>query len=102
MRHGLFDSKERRIEIEMRPTIPSAYVGNVDELTRWAQIMSLGFGRDVKHTERWGCYVCGTSRRESDHTILTRLYKGKPARETQFDVMSWLHLPQPRLNIYVR
>ncbi|KIM92367.1 hypothetical protein PILCRDRAFT_810421 [Piloderma croceum F 1598] len=75
---------ERRVEIEMRPTIPSDYVGNVNELTRWAQMFSLGFGRDVKHTERWACYVCG-----------------KPARETQFDVMSWLHLLQPKLNIYV-
>jgi len=27
--------------------------------------------------------------------------EGKPARETQFDVMLWLHLPQPKLNIYV-
>jgi hypothetical protein len=27
--------------------------------------------------------------------------KGKPARETQFDIASWLHLPQPKLNIYV-
>jgi len=27
--------------------------------------------------------------------------EGNPARETQFDVISWLHLPQPKLNIYV-
>jgi len=74
---------ERRVEIEMRPAIPSAYVGNVDELARWAQMLSFGFGRDVKHTERWGCSICG-----------------KPARETLFSVASWLHPPQPKLNIY--
>jgi len=43
----------------MKPMIPPAYVGNVNELTRWAQMLAFGFGRDVKHTERWGCYICG-------------------------------------------
>jgi hypothetical protein len=28
-------------------------------------------------------------------------FEGKPARETLFSVASWLHPPQPKLNIYV-
>jgi len=74
---------ERRVEIEMRPAIPSAYVGNVDELARWAQMLSFGFGQDVKHTERWGCSICGVyskHRRESDHPILTRSKENPPER----------------------
>ena len=85
----------------MRPIIPSNYVGHVNELTGWAHILSLGFGRDVKHTERWACYVCGAYSYSRRIWPLSEPLEGKPARETQFDVMSWLHLPQPKLNIYV-
>lgn len=29
-------------------------------------------------------------------------FAGKPARETNFNMASWIHLPEPRVNVYVR
>lgn len=58
--------QERRVEIIMKPTVPPAYVGKFNELTMWTQILVFYFGRDVKHTERWDCYVCGVSCKASE------------------------------------
>ncbi|KAI0748203.1 hypothetical protein C8Q80DRAFT_723888 [Daedaleopsis nitida] len=41
-------------------------------------------GRDVKHSKSWTCEFCGA-----------------PARETQFQVLSWTHLDPPRLVVYI-
>lgn len=53
------NSKERCVQIEMRPVIPAAFVGNEDTLNQWAHVMAMGFIREVKHTERWSCNFCG-------------------------------------------
>ncbi|KIM39101.1 hypothetical protein M413DRAFT_12412 [Hebeloma cylindrosporum] len=40
---------------------------------------------DLKHTNAWECAGCG-----------------EPARETLYDMASWIHLPQPRVVFYSR
>lgn len=39
---------------------------------------------DLKHTNEWGCEVCG-----------------RPAKVTKYNIASWSHLAQPRANFYI-
>jgi hypothetical protein len=67
----------------------------------WTQQVVLSLGKDVKHSERWDCAACGTYLNLRLILTVDTSSPGKPARETHMNVMSWIHLPQPRMNIYV-
>ncbi|KAF8972566.1 hypothetical protein BDZ97DRAFT_1781661 [Flammula alnicola] len=79
-----YGPKERRVEIELRPTIPENMRGKVALMGPWSQSLVMSMGTDLKHTNSWTCEICD-----------------KPARETKYDVASWIHLSEPRLVLYI-
>ncbi|KII89441.1 hypothetical protein PLICRDRAFT_608078 [Plicaturopsis crispa FD-325 SS-3] len=80
----VYGSHGRRVEIEMRPTVPANIEGNVPKLAEWTGSLCFALGKDVKHSEKWACSVCG-----------------QPARETSFSNVSWIHLTPPKMTLYV-
>jgi hypothetical protein len=50
---------QRRAEIELGPKIPVDMKGNVTTLEQWSKELILTLGVDVKHTQQWGCEICG-------------------------------------------
>ncbi|KAL0950649.1 hypothetical protein HGRIS_007437 [Hohenbuehelia grisea] len=79
-----YGEESRRAEIALRPKIPPVIRGNISQLNDWAFELIRYLGIDVKHIDNWGCAICA-----------------KPARETHYQIASWTHLPQPKINIYV-
>ena len=46
----------------MRPTVPSTLVQrDMARMHQWAQGLLLKLGMDIKHTQQWGCEICGTT-----------------------------------------
>ncbi|RDB24676.1 hypothetical protein Hypma_008238 [Hypsizygus marmoreus] len=80
----VYGPNERRLEIEVRPKIPDDLRGNANGLQAWAESIIFQIGGDFKHTQNWGCEMCG-----------------KPARETNFNMASWVHLAEPRMVVYI-
>ncbi|KAJ7107635.1 hypothetical protein C8R43DRAFT_201046 [Mycena crocata] len=73
-----FGFEGRNVKINMKVPIPVGV-----NIGSWIMRIASDIVKDVKHSGKWLCSECG-----------------KPARETQFDIMSWL--PQePRVVIYV-
>ncbi|CAA7267704.1 unnamed protein product [Cyclocybe aegerita] len=40
--------------------------------------------KDIKHTNAWRCEICS-----------------RPSRETKVDMAAWVHLPEPRVVLYI-
>ncbi|KAF9466899.1 hypothetical protein BDZ94DRAFT_1250060 [Collybia nuda] len=80
----VYGPKESRVEVEMRPKIPPDVQGNLQKLEAWSQEVVFTGGMDVKHSNRWDYEICN-----------------KPARETIYNVASWIHLPEPRIVLYI-
>ncbi|KAJ6519618.1 hypothetical protein C8R45DRAFT_952114 [Mycena sanguinolenta] len=81
-----FGFEKRHLKITLKSALPSGLsgAGNV-ALQQWiTQKYMREFMNDIKYSENWLCAHCG-----------------KPARDMQLDVMSYLHLPEPMLKIYV-
>ncbi|KAJ6509325.1 hypothetical protein C8R47DRAFT_1098310 [Mycena vitilis] len=69
----------RHVKIQMESVIPPGV-----SVQAWLPEFARAFCPDIKHSGKWLCSECG-----------------KPARDAQYDIMSWLHLPEPKLVIYV-
>ncbi|KAL0950648.1 hypothetical protein HGRIS_007436 [Hohenbuehelia grisea] len=80
----VYGEEGRRAEITLKPKIPADIRGDISQLNDWTFKLLCCLGADVKHTSNWGCAVCGEA-----------------ARETHCQTMSWIHLPQPKLNVYI-
>ncbi|KAJ7357156.1 hypothetical protein DFH08DRAFT_475835 [Mycena albidolilacea] len=80
-----FGFERRHLKITLRSVIPSSALRNGQlAVQSWVTDFLRDFVKDVKHSGKWLCAHCG-----------------KPARELQFDIMSYLHLPKPMLAVYV-
>ncbi|KAJ7169677.1 hypothetical protein C8R46DRAFT_205326 [Mycena filopes] len=77
-----FGFEGRHVKITMHPVVPPHAMGPA--LQPWVIQFLRELNRDVKHSGKWRCSECG-----------------KPARDMQFDIMSWLHLAEPKLIVYV-
>ncbi|KAI0073818.1 hypothetical protein K474DRAFT_1666174 [Panus rudis PR-1116 ss-1] len=76
---------QRRVEIEFRPRVPDVSMLKYhSKMQAWANGVLVLLAPDVKHTQKWLCMFCD-----------------KPARETDYQMASWMHLNPPKLNVYV-
>lgn len=50
---------QRRGEIELRPKVPQSARGNPQKIDRWLNELIMTIGPDFKHTNEWGCEMCG-------------------------------------------
>ncbi|KZS90903.1 hypothetical protein SISNIDRAFT_430420 [Sistotremastrum niveocremeum HHB9708] len=68
----------------MKPKIPEAYRNPeaFGAFEGWVQGFLFARGKDVKHSEAWKCSVCGE-------------------QKSDCNVASWIHLPQPKVNLYI-
>lgn len=95
---------QRRVEVQATPLVPASLVGNVAQLTAWAQNVARGLVIDIKHSQQWHCEFCGESFVPSSLLLVANhilLPADKLARETSVNFASWVHLTPPRLNVYV-
>lgn len=95
-------SEKRHLKITLRSVIPSSALRNGQlAVQSWVTDFLRDFVKDVKHSGKWLCAHCGEP---AMYLYIRRLIwlLGKPARELQFDIMSYLHLPKPMLAVYVR
>jgi len=81
---AVFGSKNRRVDVEMRPTIPFAIVGHGKAVTKWAEELCQVLSQDLKYTRKWGCYVCG-----------------EPAREIELETTDYVQLSPPKFTLCV-
>ncbi|KAJ7431819.1 hypothetical protein B0H11DRAFT_2128622 [Mycena galericulata] len=79
-----FGFEGRHVKITMRRPIPSDAWRSNDTLLLWVTAVARELVNEVKHSSKWRCSECG-----------------KPARETQFDILPYMHLPEPQMMIYV-
>ncbi|KAF8213279.1 hypothetical protein K438DRAFT_1803711 [Mycena galopus ATCC 62051] len=79
-----FGFEKRHLKITLKSVVPSSALGNEKLLQAWIVEFVRAAGNDVKHSGEWLCAICG-----------------KPARDMQFDILSYLHLPEPMLKVYV-
>jgi len=80
----VYGANHKRVEVSLRPKPPAAMQGNPNALGQWVNQYMLTIGQDLKHSSNWECEFCS-----------------KPARETQYQFFSWLHLSPPKINIYI-
>lgn len=94
---------QRRVEIEIRPVIPEGIRGKLGLMEEWSNSLILVISPDFKHTHAWDCEVCGMGDNllSLSPQILNFVLTGKPSRETSVQVVSWIHLPQPKIVVYV-
>jgi hypothetical protein len=60
--HNHFSRRnERRVEIELRPTIPGHFRSNDLLPNLCMKELSMSMACDLKHTNSWGCAGCGMS-----------------------------------------
>ncbi|KAJ6604447.1 hypothetical protein DFH09DRAFT_1122728 [Mycena vulgaris] len=76
-----FGFEGRHVKINMRPSIPSI---DTVQAQSWTRGFVLELVKDVKHSGKWRCSQCGN-----------------PARDIQIDIISWLHVPEPKMIIYI-
>ncbi|KAJ6574903.1 hypothetical protein B0H19DRAFT_1126288 [Mycena capillaripes] len=79
-----FGFEGRHVKIKMKSVMPSSDSSNGPGLQTWMTEFVRTLAMDVKHSGKWLCSQCG-----------------KPARELQLEVLSWLHLSEPLLVFYV-
>ncbi|EIN07517.1 hypothetical protein PUNSTDRAFT_136196 [Punctularia strigosozonata HHB-11173 SS5] len=83
----LYGSNQKRLELKLSPRLPRDDMpvvpggGEREEHVRWL-LRRMSFS--MKHSGTWECEFCG-----------------KPARETQCQFNSWLHLSPPRAVAYL-
>ncbi|KAJ7630734.1 hypothetical protein FB45DRAFT_544994 [Roridomyces roridus] len=80
-----FGFEGRHVKITIQRPMPSARVmqDNVG-MNLWLRQTALEVTNDVKYSGKWKCSQCG-----------------KPARQNRFDILSYLHKPEPSLVIWV-
>ncbi|KIY63297.1 hypothetical protein CYLTODRAFT_360210 [Cylindrobasidium torrendii FP15055 ss-10] len=76
--------EQRRLELQLRPRIPAHATASMDAKNKWMHDFLMSIGPDAKHSRNWRCEFCR-----------------KFARETVWQMASWLHLPQPMFTAYV-
>ncbi|KAJ7706398.1 hypothetical protein B0H17DRAFT_1037028 [Mycena rosella] len=80
-----FGFEGRHVKIHMKRTMSPGLTNDRNAVGEFIKRITLELCKDVKHSGKWRCSECG-----------------KPARDIQLDLMSWLHLPsEPKLLIYV-
>ncbi|KAJ3550673.1 hypothetical protein NMY22_g304 [Coprinellus aureogranulatus] len=57
---------QRRTEIELRPIVPESARGNPKKITDWVNMMAMNMAPDFKHTNEWGCEICGPPKTSVD------------------------------------
>ncbi|KAK7064396.1 hypothetical protein R3P38DRAFT_41119 [Favolaschia claudopus] len=79
----VYGFERRHLKVTLKSVMPSTV--HVNNMQSWIVQFARDLATDTKHSGKWLCAHCG-----------------KPARETQFDIMSYLHLEsRPHLTIYV-
>jgi len=93
---------QRRVEIEIRPVIPEGIRGKLGLMEEWSNSLILVISPDFKHTNAWDCEICGMGDNLLllSPQILNFVLTGKPSRETSVQVVSWIHLPQPKIVVH--
>ncbi|KAF9527064.1 hypothetical protein CPB83DRAFT_836832 [Crepidotus variabilis] len=79
-----YGPNEKRVEIEMQPTIPENLRGNIPKMQEWAKNLIMVSCWDMKHTNNWLCEICS-----------------KLSRETKVQMASRIHFAQPRITLYI-
>ncbi|KIY63298.1 hypothetical protein CYLTODRAFT_426209 [Cylindrobasidium torrendii FP15055 ss-10] len=75
---------QRRLELQLRPRIPLHAMGSLESKTKWMDAFLISIAPDAKHSRNWRCEFC-------------KIF----ARENVWQMISWLHLPQPKFTAYV-
>ena len=50
---------QRRVEVELRPTILASIRGNFNAIKDWSSQLLVLIAADMKHNNFWGCKICG-------------------------------------------